>query len=200
MGSLDASAAETLPTGKPERSWLDRLVRNDWFGLFAFLAVAGAPVWSILVGAPLMLLALVVGDGLRWWDVDARGPDAKGMIRGEFQTRRALAWPTSAHDFFYYRHDGTLPHGNRCWWSMRCRTKEECRNFLDSVAGEKRGEVSPWKPPRNGEVLEDIATLQPEFASLAWNLKSIRHGASYEDFGDYYAIDFDTLRIYGSSR
>lgn len=126
-----------------------------------------------------------------------RDAAAEREIRRAFSVRKAV-WPSTAHDFHYYKYFGTVPTLRRKCWSLRCRSVDECRTALQTLAGEGDRKIVAWRPSADREVMDGPAVYGACFPQSAWNLSAIRNGAVFEDFGRFYAVDFDAPRVYGS--
>lgn len=109
--------------------------------------------------------------------------------------------PESTGDFYLY--DGGSYSGVITYWSFKCDNAEDCWAALTALRGvPSKSEFKPWQPSRFAVVMRGPGFYSSEFATDKWNVKTIQNGMVYEDVQGgnermyYYAVDFDTSRVY----
>jgi hypothetical protein len=156
---------------------------------------------------PLLLVIVLLAIGC----LDQKGPlkdvytgqDARnrivGLVKLPSHSDKESPLPQSATN--YYLFDGGSFNGSITYWSFDCASHEDCWAAIASLGGPGRSEFHPWKPSRFAVVMNGPGFYQPQLATPLWDVTTIQHGAVYEDVDgdkcmDYYAIDYDTLRVY----
>ncbi len=107
--------------------------------------------------------------------------------------------PASSTEFYLF--DGGTFNGTIKYWSFRCGTVEDCWAALTILLAPPQSEFQPWQPSQYAVVMKGPAFYWPELATDHWDIESVENGAMWEKVdGDrrmeFYAVDFDTNRIY----
>lgn len=188
-------------------------VRFTWL---RFL-VAAALVLPLGFLAFLLSIAvyLVMAPGL-----DATFDPNQSVHTGDEAKSRILKWahsavrlgedggslPASARGFWLY--DGGTFNGSITYWVFECDSREDCLKAVEYLGGLRRDEFKPWAPSRYAVVMEGLDFYSKEAISRAvplrsspWDVRAIEDGVAYEQVHEdrwlnYYAIDFDTNRVY----
>lgn len=120
--------------------------------------------------------------------------------RVALDTRKKGALPESSTAFYFF--EGGSFNGIILYWSFECATLDDCWSAIVSLGGPDQSEFNDWKTSQFAIVMNGPGFYSHELETPLWDVRTISNGASYERVEDenrrmvYFAIDFDTLRVY----
>ncbi len=125
------------------------------------------------------------------------------LATGENATKRIVGvkkrLPGSARNLFYC--SGGSFNGGITYWCFECGSLEDCWQALNTISKVKRDDFLPWRRPRFAVVMDGPQIYWKNIGPVPWRLGTTSNGAYYEEFDGerlkYFAIDFDSLRVYG---
>jgi hypothetical protein len=194
----------------------DRILARPWL-LNARPIFYPAVALPVLVGLLLLLLGerglIRSGPPLHEFDANDRvhtGEDARlrilssadRVVPSEADAERV---PASAGNFWLYE-DGFVS-GGCVYWTLTCRSPEECVKVVERLGGIRRSDLASWRPSRYAVVMVGplfySRNVEPnkKLRANPWDLRAIKNGLLYENSaGDsrlsFYAIDLDRCRVY----
>lgn len=195
----EIAATSAAPPRKARSMRADRHDPVEWF-----LRVVCA-TFFLLAGAVVILPILVVVTSPAYdpYEGVCIGEQARAEIQDHF---RWAVWgegpdvPPAASDFYF--DEGGSFNGSIVYWSMRCSSLEEGRQLMHRLAACEPRLIRNWEPSQYGVVMDGPAFYDEVLATPLWDVRTIKRGLVYEKVEgtrsmDYFAFDFDTLRIYG---
>lgn len=121
-------------------------------------------------------------------------------VRQTIERRHRMQLPASATNFYQY--DGGTFNGSIDYCAFDCGSVDDCWQALQVLGAPPKADFQAWSPSDYRVVMDGPSFYHPEFATPEWGIESIKNGVLYEHVVgdnrsmDFYAIDFDRLRVY----